>query len=232
MICGSPQGRAWGSYGPSPACQPCHLDVIGRQRAALEAIPTCLYRLYDVFGRLLYVGITSNLARRWKEHRRDHQFWWYQVAERRLEWFPTRDRAWRAERQAVRAELPLHNGEAWGQFGNGGARPELPPGVPPRPKLVVAEEGWLDEPALRAHLMEVAVWRARLRDAALSPEELAVVLAERRRLAQPERTYYARADASSAIWVVPPPPLFCVNRATIRVLYVSFTRTPRAMGGP
>ncbi|MEV6738279.1 hypothetical protein AB0N14_15635 [Streptomyces sp. NPDC051104] len=44
----------------------------------------------------------------------------------------------------------------------------------------MAEEGWLDESALRAHLREVAVWRAQLRDAALSPEEPAVVLAERR----------------------------------------------------
>lgn len=130
VICGSSDGRDWG---PSTACAPCHGQVVAKQRAALRGIPTCLYRLYDVFGRLLHAGMTSNLARRWREHRMDHRSWWDQVTERRLKWLPTRDGAWHAERKAVRTELPLHNNESWGEFSDGRPRPELPAGVPPRP---------------------------------------------------------------------------------------------------
>ncbi|MEU8968138.1 GIY-YIG nuclease family protein [Streptomyces monashensis] len=147
-----------------------------QQRVALEAIPTCVYRLYDLFGRLLYVGMTSNIARRWKEHRTDHRDWWYQVTERHLEWFPTRDQAWRAERDAVHTELPLYNNASWGDFSEGHRRPQLPPGVPPYPKLTVGEEEQLDEAALHAYAQEVAVWTAQLLDAALNPEELVTVV--------------------------------------------------------
>jgi hypothetical protein len=139
-----------------------------------------VYRLYDIFGRLLYVGMTSNLARRWKEHRKDHRDWWYQVAERRLEWFATRSPAWEAERCAVRTELPLYNNEAWAREFTGGRLPDLPPGVPPYPSLPAVDEGQLDEGALRAFLEEVAIWSAQLLEATLTPEELAVVLEVRR----------------------------------------------------
>ncbi|MFE6634682.1 GIY-YIG nuclease family protein [Streptomyces tendae] len=175
LICGSPNGRAWGSYGPTPACEPCHSDVVSQQRTALSGKPTCLYRLYDVFGRLLYAGITADLARRWKEHRSEHREWWYQVTERRVQWFPSRGLAWRAERQAVRAELPLYNNESWGDF-TGGRRPELPSGVPPRPDPPTGE----DQVAVDAYGVELAVWWAQLCDAALTRDELGVVRAGRR----------------------------------------------------
>lgn len=179
VICGSPNGRPWGSYGPTPACHPCHSTVVSQQRAALESKPTCVYRLYDVFGRLLYVGMTSDIPRRWKEHRKDHRSWWYQTVERPLEWFPGRVDAWHAERQAVRTELPLHNNESWGDFTDG-RRPELPWGVPPRPVPPASEEWWSDEEVAASFWFETAVWRAQLLDAALTRDELAVVLAGRR----------------------------------------------------
>lgn len=174
LICGSPNGRAWGSYGPTPACEPCHSEVVSQQRTALSEKPTCLYRLYDVFGRLLYAGITADLARRWKEHRSEHRSWWYQVTERRVQWFPSRRQAWRAERQAVQAELPLYNNESWGDF-TGGRRPELPSGVPPRPDPPTGE----DQAAADAYGVELAVWWAQLCDAALTRDELGVVRAGR-----------------------------------------------------
>lgn len=64
IVCGGPDGIPWGSWKPSPACAPCHSAVVSKRRAELDALPTCLYRLFDVFGRLLYVGISSDLTRR------------------------------------------------------------------------------------------------------------------------------------------------------------------------
>jgi predicted GIY-YIG superfamily endonuclease len=74
----------------------------------LTPVPTALYRLQDRKRTLLYVGITNNLAWRWKTHAADKE-WWPEVATRSIEWFPTRDRALAAEAAAIRAERPLHN---------------------------------------------------------------------------------------------------------------------------
>lgn len=71
-------------------------------------VPTALYRLRDQRRKLLYVGISNNLAWRWKTHAADKE-WWPEVATRSIEWFPTRDRALAAEAAAIRTERPLHN---------------------------------------------------------------------------------------------------------------------------
>lgn len=71
-------------------------------------IPTALYRLRDKAGELLYVGITDNPERRWKDHEKD-KAWWPQVAARSVEWLPTRDLALSAEAKTIRAERPRHN---------------------------------------------------------------------------------------------------------------------------
>ncbi|MET7389864.1 GIY-YIG nuclease family protein [Streptomyces sp. NPDC005529] len=164
VSCGGPDGRPWGSYGPTPACKSCHCAYVDQQRATLTSRPTCLYRLYDVFGRLLYVGMTSDLSRRWKEHRTEHRAWWGQVATRRLEWFPNRPQAWRAESRAVRDELPLHNTACWGDF-TGGRRPDPPSGIPPYPEPPEVEEWWSNERVADVYWLAVALWRAQLRDA-------------------------------------------------------------------
>jgi hypothetical protein len=123
--------------------------------------------------------MTSDIPRRWKEHRREHRYWWHQVAERSLEWFPTRRQAWRAESRAVLAELPLHNSASWSDL-TGGRRPELPAGVPPRPEQPRTEDWLSDKPVADAYWLALAAWRAQLRDAGLTAEESAVVLAGRR----------------------------------------------------
>ncbi|MEU0818899.1 GIY-YIG nuclease family protein [Streptomyces mirabilis] len=69
---------------------------------------TALYRLYDAAGRLLYVGITDNPERRWRQHARD-KAWWSDVEDRSCEWFDTRGQAERHEREVVQNESPLHN---------------------------------------------------------------------------------------------------------------------------
>lgn len=74
----------------------------------ITPIPTALYRCRDQFGTLLYVGITENLERRWKDHAKDKP-WWPKVQTRSIEWFPTRDHALAAEADAIRAEHPRYN---------------------------------------------------------------------------------------------------------------------------
>jgi hypothetical protein len=69
---------------------------------------TMLYRFYDGDGVLLYVGITSRHMRRWCEHAAS-KAWWPHVATTRVEHYPSRVDAEGAEREAIRAERPLHN---------------------------------------------------------------------------------------------------------------------------
>lgn len=69
---------------------------------------TALYRLLAANGRLLYVGIAANPDSRWGQHSTNQQ-WWNDVADRKIEWFPTRAEAAAAEVAAIKSERPLHN---------------------------------------------------------------------------------------------------------------------------
>ncbi|MEU8371240.1 GIY-YIG nuclease family protein [Micromonospora tulbaghiae] len=73
-------------------------------------VPTCLYRLYDREGRLLYIGITVNPQSRFGQHAED-KAWWPEVDTESiaLVWFDTRAEAEKLELLAVRDERPLHN---------------------------------------------------------------------------------------------------------------------------
>lgn len=68
----------------------------------------CLYRWYNWENKLLYVGITSNIGARIKDHKR--QSGWANEAEYiELEWFYTREEVEAAERVAIRNEKPKYN---------------------------------------------------------------------------------------------------------------------------
>jgi predicted GIY-YIG superfamily endonuclease len=71
---------------------------------------TALYRLYDADDRLLYVGISSNPHRRWKQHALEHaKTWWPDVRGERVQWFESRREAEVAELAAIRTEGAIHN---------------------------------------------------------------------------------------------------------------------------
>lgn len=76
--------------------------------------PHTLYRLYDITGRLLYVGITSDWNRRRSQHAADKE-WWTRVSQIALAELPSRKDALNAERIAIRTERPAYN-----QVGAGG----------------------------------------------------------------------------------------------------------------
>lgn len=66
-----------------------------------------VYRCYGADGELLYIGATSDLARRLRDRPRDH--WWPDVARITEEWHPTAPSAFAAERLAITAEQPRYN---------------------------------------------------------------------------------------------------------------------------
>lgn len=69
---------------------------------------TALYRFFDPDGLLLYVGITCNPPNRLWQHSIDKD-WWDAIAEVTVEWHPSRQVAFAAEKQAIIAEQPKHN---------------------------------------------------------------------------------------------------------------------------
>ena len=68
---------------------------------------TCVYRLYDVGDRLLYIGITTDPQIRWQAH--SGRSWWPEVARKEVRWFDKRAEAEAVETAAIKAERPLHN---------------------------------------------------------------------------------------------------------------------------
>jgi predicted GIY-YIG superfamily endonuclease len=127
-----------------------------REAQALVAPGTYqLYRLFDAAGRLLYIGITMDPPRRWKEHRSDKP-WWPEVDKKRLEQLEGADAhtAAMAERAAVLAELPRYNKAGFGSDEAGNRLcPNLPAGCPPQP--------WrLDHPDRAEYRRAWHEWRA------------------------------------------------------------------------
>lgn len=86
---------------------------------------TALYRLHDLDGHLLYVGITDNLERRWKDHQYTKS-WWKKVARKDVEWFGSRKAAADAEAAEIREKRPPFNRlhASWPTDGNSLLPPE------------------------------------------------------------------------------------------------------------
>lgn len=70
--------------------------------------PVALYRLFDAGGELLYIGISGGPWQRFTQHAADKP-WWPGVVRAEIEWYPAREIAEQAERDAIRAEFPRHN---------------------------------------------------------------------------------------------------------------------------
>ena len=68
----------------------------------------CLYRCFDLYGNLLYVGISFHPLTRMMGHARTSD-WYREVARIDVEWVGDREGAKAAERAAVREERPLWN---------------------------------------------------------------------------------------------------------------------------
>lgn len=67
-----------------------------------------LYRYFDAQGALLYIGVTSRINRRMREHWESSE-WFAKIARCEFQQFPDRKSVLEAEREAIISEKPLHN---------------------------------------------------------------------------------------------------------------------------
>lgn len=70
--------------------------------------PTYLYRVFGEAGVLLYIGITDDFGRRWKQHAR-MQPWWPERRSFAIDLYDSREEAKAAEEAAIKVERPKHN---------------------------------------------------------------------------------------------------------------------------
>lgn len=70
---------------------------------------TALYRLYDAEHDLLYIGISAQLEKRFREHEHSRT-WWHCVKYVDLTWFDSFPEARKAEKAAHLSERPPYNG--------------------------------------------------------------------------------------------------------------------------
>lgn len=75
-----------------------------------------LYRCFDDELRLLYAGVSLNVAARNARHR--EKSWITEVSDIKVEWFSNGKRALKAERRAIRVENPKYNVRSKGSFAN------------------------------------------------------------------------------------------------------------------
>lgn len=83
---------------------------VGARLPRVPARGTKVYRLYDDWGVLLYVGVTcrQTLSERFNAHRRSAR-WWPLVAALEVETYERNHEALAAEVAAIRAEIPVYN---------------------------------------------------------------------------------------------------------------------------
>ncbi len=84
---------------------------------------TAVYRHYDADDVLLYVGMSSDPAKRFQQHKSVSQ-WAGDVVRTEIDWYETRNEAFTAEGQNIRALNPAHNGNK-GRTTNGMLSEEL-----------------------------------------------------------------------------------------------------------
>jgi predicted GIY-YIG superfamily endonuclease len=85
-----------------------HTERISRGLYELPTKEHALYRFYDRTDALLYVGITMDLPKRFRQHRKAKP-WWLAVTRVEVEHFDTRGEALGAEKSAIKDECPLYN---------------------------------------------------------------------------------------------------------------------------
>lgn len=76
--------------------------------AVAQASPCYLYYLYDVVGRLVYIGMTDDLEARYRQHAGTKE-WWPEVHHRWVVSYPSRATCTAGEALAIHALRPPYN---------------------------------------------------------------------------------------------------------------------------
>ncbi len=100
---------------------------------------TALYRFYDAQGELLYVGITNDPWRRWRQHVLAKP-WYPQVKHQSVTWYDSKPEARKAETRAIRTERP--------EFNIAGALKPADRFIPGREAAVIASVIWVGIPVI------------------------------------------------------------------------------------
>lgn len=69
---------------------------------------TALYRIFGDADVLLYIGISADFGRRWKDEAKTFP-WWNERRHMTVDWYPTREDALDTEALAIFAEQPKYN---------------------------------------------------------------------------------------------------------------------------
>jgi excinuclease UvrABC nuclease subunit len=67
-----------------------------------------VYRFYNSFDELIYVGVSVDVLMRIAQHRRDKE-WANEICEVELEWFSTRSEAISTENNLIKTLKPFYN---------------------------------------------------------------------------------------------------------------------------
>jgi predicted GIY-YIG superfamily endonuclease len=80
------------------------------QTPALQNQKTATYELYAEDGTAMYIGLTANPNRRFKEHQ-SNQGWWHQVdlTKTNITWHSNRQEAQDAEEALIKEKRPIYN---------------------------------------------------------------------------------------------------------------------------
>lgn len=116
--------------------------------------PAALYRFYDAAERLLYVGVSRNLATRWGQHETEKS-WWPAVTRKTVVMYGSRKEAELAEGRAIRSESPLHN-KAMGRRDPTRPAPKSPPAAARRPQGLTSRDSFAINADLRAYVDDYA----------------------------------------------------------------------------
>ncbi|SDL28519.1 GIY-YIG nuclease family protein [Streptomyces indicus] len=81
---------------------------VGPGKGAPIAGRTAVYRFFDADDVLLYVGIATNVTKRWRQHE-NAKNWWHLIARSSVTWFESRSGAEAEEARSVDEERPLYN---------------------------------------------------------------------------------------------------------------------------
>lgn len=118
---------------------------------------TALYRIYDDSDLLLYVGISNDFDRRWKEHA-EVQPWWPEHRWMKVYWHDTRKEAETAEALAIEAEKPKYN-KSDGVLVLGDTRCSFSPPAEIEDDMMAVVDWILATPRLPAAEMRLALGR-------------------------------------------------------------------------
>ena len=73
-----------------------------------DCVKTALYRHYDKYGALLYIGVSLHAVQRLIDHR-DKSHWYEDITRIEVQWYLSRSEAYAAEKHAIKTEKPKHN---------------------------------------------------------------------------------------------------------------------------